>query len=132
MILDLDTADKIIGGTGLIGIAIFAGRKMFSFWQAEGATRAGSSAIEAQFKSLQESIKAGQVDALEFRAQLALFDRKLHQQQRTITRMEMLLRQFSSLVRQHGIDIPSYMQKELDELIEADIDRNTSDARTFP
>ena len=132
MILDLDTADKIIGGTGLIGIAIFAGRKMFSFWQSEGTLRAGSQAIEAQFKIMQDAIKAGQQDAIEFRAQLALFDRKLHQQHRTIVRMEMLLRQFSGLVRQHGIEVPAYMQKELEELIEPDIDRNTSDARGFP
>ena len=132
MIEALDTADKIIGGTGLLGIALYTGRKMLTFWQAEGATRAGSSAIEAQFKSLQDAIKSAQVEAAEFRAQLALFDRKLHQQQRTITRMEMLLRQFSSLVRQHGIEVPSYMQKELEELIEPDIDRNTSDARGFP
>ena len=132
MIEALDTADKIIGGTGLLGIALYTGRKMFTFWQAEGATRAGSSAIEAQFKSLQESIKSAQVEAAEFRAQLAIFDRKLHSQQRTITRMEMLLRQFSSLVREHGIAVPPYMQKELDELIEADVDRNTSDARGFP
>jgi len=86
----------------------------------------------AQMLSIKAHIDAAKIEAAEFRAQLAIFDRKLHHQQRTITRMEMLLRQFSSLVRDHGIAVPPHMQKELDELIESDTDRTTSDARGFP
>ncbi len=93
---------------------------------------AGDETQIAQMLSIRASIEASKLESAEFRAQLAIFDRKLHQQQRTITRMEMLLRQFSGLVREHGIEVPPYMQKELDELIEADTDRNTSDARGFP
>ena len=93
---------------------------------------AGDETQIAQMLSIRASIEASKLESAEFRAQLAIFDRKLHQQQRTITRMEMLLRQFSGLVRDHGIEVPPYMQKELDELIEADTDRNTSDARGFP
>jgi hypothetical protein len=44
-------------------------------------------------------------------------DKVIHAQQRTVTRMEMLLRQFSSLVQSHGIDVPIYMQAELEVLI---------------
>ena len=60
-------------------------------------------------------------------------DRKLHMQQRTMTRMEMLLRQFSGLVQEHGTPVPAYMQKELMELIESDSDRHASaEPRSFP
>ena len=132
MLEGLDTTDKIVGGSTLIGIAFFTLRKMVTFWKIEGTSQANTQAFEAQFKSLREAIEASKNEAIEFRAQFAIFERKLHQQHRTIVRMEMLLRQFSSLVRQHGIEVPTYMQKELDELIEADVDRNTSDARGFP
>ena len=118
-------------GTGLGAIAF--GYQRYAVNQSKkGVLVASDDAQISQMLSIKAYIEASKTEAAEFRAQLAIFDRKLHQQQRTITRMEMLLRQFSSLVREHGIQIPPYMQKELDELIEADVDRHTSDARGFP
>ena len=117
-------------GTGLGAIAF--GYQRYAVNQSKkGVLVASDDAQISQMLSIKAYIESSKTEAAEFRAQLAIFDRKLHQQQRTITRMEMLLRQFSSLVREHGIQIPPYMQKELDELIEADVDRHTSDARGF-
>jgi hypothetical protein len=56
-------------------------------------------------------------------------DKVIHAQQRTVTRMEMLLRQFSSLVQSHGIDVPVYMQAELEVLIVPSAEINGYDER---
>ena len=118
-------------GTGL-GALVFGYQKYSVSQSNKSVLLASDNAQVSQMLSIKAFIDSSKLESAEFRAQLAIFDRKLHQQQRTITRMEMLLRQFSSLVREHGIQIPPYMQRELDELIEADVDRNTSDARGFP
>lgn len=85
---------------------------------------AGELAATSQFKGMQDAIEANRVEAAEARketAELRLefsrMDKTIHSQQRTITRMEMLLRQFSGLVQQHGIKVPAYMQGELADLI---------------
>lgn len=118
-------------GTGIGAIAF--GYQRYAVNQSKkNVSIAGDDAQIAQMLSIKAYIDSAKIEAAEFRAQLAIFDRKLHHQQRTITRMEMLLRQFSSLVRDHGITVPPHMQKELDELIEADVDRHTSDSRGFP
>lgn len=118
-------------GTGLGAIAF--GYQRYAVNQSKkGVLVASDDAQISQMLSIKAYIESSKTEAAEFRAQLAIFDRKLHHQQRTITRMEMLLRQFSSLVRDHGITVPPHMQKELGELIEADVDRHTSDARGFP
>lgn len=118
-------------GTGL-GALAFGYQKYAIAQSKKGVSLASDDAQISQMLSIKAYIDSAKIEAAEFRAQLAIFDRKLHHQQRTITRMEMLLRQFSSLVRDHGITVPPHMQKELDELIEADVDRHTSDARRFP
>jgi hypothetical protein len=73
---------------------------------------------------MQDAIEANRVEAAqarretaELRLEFSRMDKTIHSQQRTITRMEMLLRQFSSLVQQHGIQVPIYMQGELADLI---------------
>ena len=121
-------------GTG-IGAAAFGYQKYAVNQSKKDVAMASDGASIAQMLSITASIEASKIEAADFRAQLAIFDRKLHQQQRTITRMEMLLRQFSGLVRQHGIDVPNYMQKELEELIESDLDRSSppsAEPRAFP
>jgi chromosome segregation ATPase len=86
--------------------------------------KTGESAFSEQFRVLQEALEANRKEAAEARretAELRLefsrMDKVIHAQQRTVTRMEMLLRQFSSLVQSHGIDVPIYMQAELEVLI---------------
>lgn len=121
-------------GTGL-GAAAFGYQRYAINQSKKDVLIASDDASIAQMLSIRASIEACKIESAEFRAQLAIFDRKLHQQQRTITRMEMLLRQFSGLVREHGIDVPGYMQKELEELIESDIDRSSppsAESRAFP
>jgi hypothetical protein len=84
-----------------------------------------------QFQALQDAITASQVfsqtlqrEIIELRAVVQVMDRKVHVQQRQMTRMEMLLRQFSGLVQENGVTVPPHMQKELEDLIESDSDRN--------
>jgi len=130
-----DFIKAVLGfGTGL-GAAAFGYQRYAVAQSKKDLLIAGDDASIAQMISIKASIEASKIEAAEFRAQLAIFDRKLHQQQRTITRMEMLLRQFSGLVREHGIAVPEYMQKELEELIESDVDRTSppsAEPRAFP
>tara|TARA_R110000868_G_scaffold99334_1_gene273437 strand:- start:4658 stop:5065 length:408 start_codon:yes stop_codon:yes gene_type:complete len=86
--------------------------------------KTSESAITEQFKVLQEALEANRKEAAEARketAELRLefsrMDRTIHGQQRTITRMEVLLRQFAGLVQDSGIIVPKYMQDELQVLI---------------
>lgn len=110
-------------GTGLGALAF--GYQKYSVAQSRKDTAvAQENAQAAQFEALQEAIKINRQETIELRASFHIIDRKLHIQQRTITRMEMLLRQFSGLVQQHGIEVPAYMQSELEALIDSDQDRS--------
>lgn len=112
-----DISEQVLGGTG-VGLGILMGlQKMMSFWKSEGVTQASADANAKQFKAFQESIDSINKELTAVRAEVSVMDRTIHKQQRTITRTEMLLRQLSSLVQQHGITVPIYMQEELDELL---------------
>lgn len=118
-------------GAGL-GAIVYGYQKYSVSRKKDQTTVASEEAQIAQFKLLQDSINSNKSELIELRAAFQIMDRKLHVQQRTITRMEMLLRQFSGLVSQNGIAVPGYMQAELEELIEADVDRQfPPDARVF-
>lgn len=118
-------------GAGL-GAIVYGYQKYSVSRKKDQTTVASEEAQIAQFKLLQDSINSNRSELIELRAAFQIMDRKLHVQQRTITRMEMLLRQFSGLVSQNGIAVPGYMQAELEALIEADVDRQfPPDARVF-
>lgn len=118
-------------GAGL-GAIVYGYQKYSVSRKKDQTTVASEEAQIAQFKLLQDSINSNKSELIELRAAFQIMDRKLHVQQRTITRMEMLLRQFSGLVSQNGIAVPGYMQAELEALIEADVDRQfPPDARVF-
>ena len=121
----------LVLGTGLG--AIVYGYQKFSVTRKKDATSVASEEAQtAQYKLLEDSIISNRQELVELRAAFQQMDRKLHVQQRTITRMEMLLRQFSGLVSQNGIAVPKDRQDELEALIESDIDRTpTTDARAF-
>lgn len=107
----------------------------------DGTTVASEEAQTTQYKLLQDAIKSNHEQMLEMQkrygsqlselqerlievtAVVQVMDKTIHRQQRTITRMEMLLRQFSGLVSQNGIKVPGFMQQELEQLIETDADR---------
>ena len=118
-------------GTGL-GAAAFGYQKYAVAQSKKDVSVASDDAIIAQLKSMQDAIDRLQKQVIELQAVQQIMDRKVHQQQRTITRMEMLIRQFSGLVRQHGIEVPQYMQVELEELITADAERReTPEPKVF-
>ena len=99
----------------------------------DDTTVASEKAQTAQYKLLEDSINSNKNELIELRAAFLILDRKLHVQQRTITRMEMLLRQYAGLISQHGITVPKYMQDELEALIESDAERTiTPEPRAFP
>lgn len=118
---DLITAVLALG-SGLGALAY--GYQKYQVSQKKDDTAvAREQAQTAQYRLLEDSIKSNKTELIELRAAFAIMDRKLHVQQRTITRMEMLLRQFSGLVSQNGITVPGYMQAELEALIDADGER---------
>ena len=109
-------------GTGL-GAIVFGYHKFAVDNSRKDTAVAQEAANTSQFKALQDAINAQREETIGLRAQFYIMDRKLHVQQRTMTRMEMLLRQFSGLVREHGIPVPGHMETELKDLIESDADK---------
>ena len=109
-------------GTGL-GTIVYGWQKYQVSKKKDDTVVANEQAQTAQYKLLADSIQSNKTELIELRAAFLIIDRKLHVQQRTITRMEMLLRQYAGLISQHGITVPKYMQDELEELIESDVDR---------
>ncbi len=119
-------------GAGL-GALVFGYQKYNVSSKKDDTSVASEEAKTAQYKLLQDAIWGNKNELIELRAAFQMMDRKLHVQQRTITRMEMLLRQFSGLVSQTGIPVPKYMQEELEALIDSDAERQPVMAdRTFP
>jgi hypothetical protein len=111
-------------GGGALVMLIF---KILSFIRKEQEGQSSSVATGAQFKMLQEQISQNHSDFVDLKAVVNVMDKTIHKQQRTITRMEMLLRQFTGLVKEQGIEVPDYMQEELDELITASEDRSRNE-----
>jgi len=132
--MNWDEIVKSIGALGVgLGAAAFGYQKYSVTKKKDDTTIASSDAQIAQFKVLQDAITSNKEELTELRAAFLMMDKTIHRQQRTITRMEMLLRQFSGLVSQNGIPVPPYMQEELEKLIESDIERQgMPDDRTFP
>lgn len=114
---------QALGGSLGAGALIVAVMKAITFFRKEQESQAGIGATTAQFKALQEQITQAQVDIAALRTLVGEMDKTIHKQQRTITRMEMLLRQFSSLVQEKGITVPAHMQAELDALIVSNEER---------
>lgn len=126
------TKSVLAMGTGL-GAIVFGYQKFSVTRKKDGTEVASEGAKTAQYELLEASIKRNEERIRELTVEFGVMDKKLHRQQRTITRMEMLLRQFSGLVSQHGITVPAYMQGELDALIEADVERYPlQEPKAFP
>ena len=119
-------------GTGLGAIAF--GYQKWSVTQSKkDLTVAGDDAQISQIKSMQEAIERNRKDMVVISMQQERMSAQIHKQQTKLTRMEMLLRQFSGLVRQHGIEVPKFMQDELDDLIKQDVQEReeTPEPRAF-
>lgn len=120
-------------GTGLGAIAF--GYQKWSVTQSKkDLTVAGDDAQISQIKSMQEAIERNRKDMVVISMQQERMSAQIHKQQTKLTRMEMLLRQFSGLVRQHGIEVPKFMQDELDDLIKQDVQEReeTPEPKAFP
>jgi len=123
---------QIIGAAiAAIAGVVFTYQRYIALRTKEMTVEASEHAIKSQFQNLRDAIDSNRVEAAdarreaqearketaELRHEFARMDRIIHVQQRTITRMELLIRQFSKLVQQNGIDVPAHMQEELEDLI---------------
>ena len=114
---EFDLMDKAFLGTGGAAAGVWLLFKMMSFIKKEQTGQAADGAFTEQFKALKEQINQCNLDNHALRAQFTLMDAKIHKQQRTITRMEMLLRQFSTLMQDNLVPVPKHMTEELESLI---------------
>lgn len=111
-------------GTGLgVLFLAYVARKWFVTWVFDNTHLQSTSALASQFATLQASIDANKMEILELRTEQQRMDKVVHSQQRTITRMEMLLRQFSGLIQDNGITVPAHLQSELQDLLASDMER---------
>lgn len=122
MELAIDPTTVGLGSVLLTGIGLTL-RKVYLDWMKSKPELASHTAFASQFKALQEAIDSNKTETIQLRAEVTRMDKTIHVQQRTITRMEMLLRQFSSVVQEQGITVPAFMQRELDDLLKADAER---------
>lgn len=118
-------------GTGLGAIAF--GYQRYAVAQSKKDVSVASDIAQiSQIRSMQDAIEANRQDMVVIRMQQERMNMQIHKQQTKLTRMEMLLRQFSSLVREHGIEVPKYMRDELDDLIRQDDERvETTEPKEF-
>jgi len=123
---DWELPKQVAGGAGVLAMITIAIAKGISFLRAEQSAQNGSAANAEGFKTLRLQIEALQADNVLLRKEFHLMDTKLHRQQTKLTRTEMLVRQFMGLVKEHGVTVPSYMQEELDDIL----DERPADART--
>lgn len=114
---NLDAFEKAIAGGGALGVLAVAGMKAISFFRSERAGQQSSDAVATQFKALNESIKSMSTEMEILRTEFGRMDRKVHVQQRTITRLEMVVRRLADLIEQHEITIPGQLRDEIDELL---------------
>jgi phosphoenolpyruvate-protein kinase (PTS system EI component) len=114
-----DISEKVLGGAGVVGMALVALQKAISFFRAEQSNQSSSAATTAQFKALQEAITATNKELSEVRAAFYIMDRKVHVQHRTITTLEMLVIRMMSLIKDNGVSVPAALQADLDEMTKA-------------
>lgn len=117
----LDPAAVTGGSALLVGLAWYA-RQFFLAWMKSRPEVSAASAIDQQIKMLQEQMTDIKIENKELRLQFHAMDLKLHRQQTKLTRTEVLLRQFVGLVKENGVNVPDFMQSELDGLLAGDRD----------
>lgn len=122
-----DISEKVLGGAGVTGMALIALQKAITFFRGEQAVQNNASATAAQFKALQESITATNKELAEVRASFHIMDRKVHIQQRVITKLEMVVLRMLALIEDNSISIPAPLQADIDILTK---DLRGADQRT--
>lgn len=125
---NFDIADKAVFGSGALGILVFFGMKLISVLKREQVDQGASSAATVQIDLLKESLKSMSNDLTELRSEFHKMDRKVHIQQRTITRLEVALRKLTGLLQEHNISIPMPLVEEIDDLLKEDnLNRRATD-----
>ncbi len=110
----------VTGGSALVLVLAGYARKFYMDWMRGRPEITASGTMDAQFKVLREQLEGQQNDNRLLRLEFNKMDVKLHRQQTKLTRTEMLVRQFVGLMREHNIEVPKYMQDELDDLLKPD------------
>jgi hypothetical protein len=129
---NLSVLEKVAAGTGTLGLIAVAGMKAISFFRAEKAGQTSSAATAEQFEAFRQSIKAMSVEMELLRGEFHKMDRKVHMQQRTITKLEMAVHKLMDLLTLHDISIPAPLREEIEELIkpEQTMGRRATDKQT--
>lgn len=106
------------GGITTLAVAIQQYFQKFKVGKAKDQTIiAGSDAITAQFATLEAAIKANHMETAKIREEVLRMEIVIHGQQRTITRMEMLIRGLVYAMKAQGNTLPPHLQSEMDDLI---------------
>lgn len=113
---NLDPA-AVTGGSALALVLAGFARKFYMDWMKGRPEAAAANAMDAQFKVLREQLTELQEDNKLLRLEFNKMDLKLHRQQTKLTRTEMLVRQFISLAKSWGKEVPDFMRDEINELI---------------
>lgn len=110
-------AEKIGGGVAALLTLVFTLQRLMTFWKKERVDQSNADAVNAQFRALQESIIQHTKELESLRATVNIMDRTIHRQQKTITRLEVLVLQMKGLMAGAGVMIPPMMQREIDDLV---------------
>lgn len=118
MVESSEIAQGLMAGFAGLGGVFFLLHKLNLLRILDKPPAAAADVMAKQFEIIKTSMTDMEARQKTLETMLSKMDRQIHEQQRTITRMEMLLRQFSGLVQEHGVTVPSYMQEELRDLID--------------
>lgn len=109
---------QTVGAIVLASLGGAAGlRKLYLDWMKSRPEVASAAAVEEQFKAFRAQLSAQQTEIRELRNEVTRMDVVIHRQQTKLTRTEMLVRQFVGLVKERGVEVPPFMQQELDDLL---------------
>lgn len=112
---------QTIGAGIVVALGGAAGlRKLYLDWMKSRPEVASAAAVEEQFKAFRAQLSAQQTEIRELRTEVTRMDVVIHRQQTKLTRTEMLVRQFVGLVKERGVEVPPFMQAELDALLKED------------
>lgn len=120
LLTELTLADVGItaGGITTVAIAVQQYFQRLKVAQAKDQTMiSGSEAISAQFATLEAAIKSNHLETAKIREEVLRMELVIHNQQRTITRMEMLIRGLVYAMDAQGKPLPPHLQAEINDLI---------------
>ena len=124
---DWDISEQVFGAGSAGVMVVVVLQKAITFFRGEQVVQNNAAATSAQFKALQDSITATNKELAEVRASFHIMDRKVHVQQRVITKLEMVVLRMLALIEDNSISIPAPLQEDIDLLTK---DLRGADQRT--